>query len=144
MGIITDTDLQMLTITGNNHRIFADEEQLNVVTNADGQRRLLQANCTKDCGEHGYCRIILGTYKCICSRTFVNRGNKPCNYEAKSKLVTFLLAFLVGELGTDWFYLSRGDTLYIVAGVFKLLTMGGCGIWWFVDWIRIAANAFPD
>ena len=30
-------------------------------------------------------------------------------------------------LGADWFYLSDGSGGYIVAGIFKLLTLGGLG-----------------
>ena len=44
-----------------------------------------------------------------------------------SKLVAFLISLLAGILGADWFYLSAGDGGYIVAGVFKLLTLGGFG-----------------
>ena len=36
----------------------------------------------------------------------------------------FLLSFFLGALGVDWFYLCNGDAAYIVAGVFKLLTLG--------------------
>lgn len=64
--------------------------------------------------------------------------------EGHSKLVTFLLSFFVGMFGVDWFYLSAGTPAYIVGGFFKLLTGGGAGIWWFVDWIRVLADAFPD
>ena len=32
----------------------------------------------------------------------------------------------------------------ITAGVFKLLTLGGCGIWAMVDWIRILCDTFED
>ena len=47
----------------------------------------------------------------------------------KSKLAAFLISFFVGMFGGDWFFLSKGDGGYIVAGVFKLLTLGGVGIW---------------
>jgi len=61
-----------------------------------------------------------------------------------SKLAAFLISFLAGGLGADWFYLSAGSAGYIVAGIFKLLTLGGFGIWWLVDWIRVLADSFPD
>jgi len=64
--------------------------------------------------------------------------------EKYSKLAAFLISLLVGGLGADWFYLSAGSAGYIVAGVFKLLTCGGLGIWWLVDWIRVLADTFPD
>ena len=66
------------------------------------------------------------------------------SYEAKSKLVAFILSFLLGGLGVDWFYLSCGDAGYILAGTFKLITFGGFGIWWLVDWIRVLTDSFGD
>ena len=47
----------------------------------------------------------------------------------KSKWVAFILSLLLGEFGADWFFLSNGDARYIVAGIFKLLTLGGFGLW---------------
>ena len=47
----------------------------------------------------------------------------------KSKWVAFILSLLLGEFGADWFFLSNGDAGYIVAGIFKLLTLGGFGLW---------------
>ena len=42
-----------------------------------------------------------------------------------------LLSIFVGELGVDRFML--GDT---GLGILKLLTCGGCGIWWLIDLIN--------
>ena len=44
--------------------------------------------------------------------------------KGKSKLAAFLISLFLGELGVDWFYLSGGGAGYIVAGIFKLLTLG--------------------
>ena len=68
----------------------------------------------------------------------------PVKYPPKSKLVAFLLSLFLGEWGADWFYLSAGSSDYICLGVLKLLTCGGCGLWWLIDWIRILADIFPD
>lgn len=46
----------------------------------------------------------------------------------KDPLVALLLSIFTGSLGVDRFYL--GD---IGQGIGKLLTGGGCGIWWFID-----------
>lgn len=50
----------------------------------------------------------------------------------KSQLVALLLVLLVGGLGIHRFYLG-----YTWQGVVQLLTLGGCGIWWLIDLIRI-------
>jgi hypothetical protein len=95
---------------------------------------------------HGVCDRNQTVPYCICDRGWVipRDGTTACTYQQKSKLAAFLLSFLVGGLGADWFYLSVGNGGYIAAGVFKLLTLGGLGIWWLVDWIRILTNSFLD
>lgn len=50
----------------------------------------------------------------------------------KDPTVSLVLSILVGELGIDRFYI--GD---IGAGVGKLLTLGGLGIWWIIDMFTI-------
>jgi len=111
----------------------------------------LTSRSLKDCFTeysciHGECLTISNKTSCICERGWTNSRDDPpsCTYSQKSKLAAFLLSFFVGGFGADWFYLSVGNGGYIVAGVFKMLTLGGIGIWWLVDWIRILTNAFPD
>lgn len=53
----------------------------------------------------------------------------------KIKWVVFLIAFFVGGTGADRFY-----TGYIAQGVFKILTLGGLGIWNLVDWILVLCD----
>jgi len=50
----------------------------------------------------------------------------------KDPTVSLVLSIIVGQLGIDRFYI--GD---IGAGVGKLLTLGGFGIWWIVDMFTI-------
>jgi len=57
----------------------------------------------------------------------------------KEWIVALLLSILVGSLGVDRFYLG-----YVGLGVLKLITAGGCGIWWLVDLILIAMDKLPD
>ena len=57
----------------------------------------------------------------------------------KDWLVALLLSFFVGGLGVDRFYLG-----YVGLGILKLVTLGGCGVWWLIDFILIAMNKLPD
>jgi len=57
----------------------------------------------------------------------------------KSRLVAFLLAFFLGYLGVQRFYVGKNGT-----GLLMLLTFGGVGVWWFIDWIMILVGAFRD
>jgi len=57
----------------------------------------------------------------------------------KEWIVALLLSVFLGHLGIDRFYLG-----YIGLGVLKLVTFGGCGIWWLIDLILIAAGQLKD
>lgn len=57
----------------------------------------------------------------------------------KDWLVALLLSIFVGQFGVDRFYLG-----YVGLGILKLLTVGGCGIWWLIDIILIAGNNLKD
>ncbi len=59
--------------------------------------------------------------------------------QGKSWTVTLILAILLGGLGVDRFY-----TGHIGLGVLKLITGGGCGIWWLIDIIFIAMGKRTD
>ena len=48
--------------------------------------------------------------------------------DLKDPTVMIIISAVIGELGIDRFML--GD---IGLGVLKLLTLGGCLIWWFID-----------
>ncbi len=53
----------------------------------------------------------------------------------KEYLVAGLLAWFIGFLGVDRFYLG-----YTGLGILKLVTLGGCGIWSIIDFILIATG----
>lgn len=50
----------------------------------------------------------------------------------KSQVTAILLAFFCGSFGIHRFYLG-----YKTEGIIQLLTLGGCGIWSLIDFIRI-------
>ena len=58
---------------------------------------------------------------------------------AKKRLVAFLLCFFLGCLGIHRFYVGKIGT-----GVVQLLTLGGLGLWAFIDFIMIIVGKFTD
>ena len=48
--------------------------------------------------------------------------------DIKDPTISIIISVLVGSLGIDRFYI--GD---IGLGIGKLLTGGGCGVWWLID-----------
>lgn len=55
--------------------------------------------------------------------------------DGKSQITALVLCGLVGGLGIHRFYLG-----YTWQGIVQLLTLGGCGIWALIDFIRIATG----
>ena len=50
----------------------------------------------------------------------------------KEPLIMLLISILIGELGVDRFLLGQTGL-----GILKLVTCGGCGIWWLIDLFKI-------
>ena len=71
--------------------------------------------------------------------TSVDKDNNSPNDEPKEWLVTLLLSFFLGVLGIHRFY-----TGHTMTGLAQLLTVGGCGIWAFIDFIMILLGNFKD
>ena len=61
------------------------------------------------------------------------------NVSSKSRLATTILAWVLGGLGIDRFY-----TGHIVLGILKLITGGGFGIWWIIDFILAVVGKRKD
>ena len=48
-----------------------------------------------------------------------------CDYQKRKQSLAFVASLFGGFFGADWFYLSRGDAVWIIIGVFKCLcTLG--------------------
>jgi hypothetical protein len=61
------------------------------------------------------------------------------NISPKSRLALTLLAWILGGLGVDRFYLGKIGT-----GILRLITGGGFGIWWLIDFVVAVAGARKD
>jgi TM2 domain-containing membrane protein YozV len=57
----------------------------------------------------------------------------------KNRLLAALLAFFFGVVGAHRFYVGKIGT-----GVAQLLTIGGLGIWSFIDFLIILFGEFTD
>lgn len=54
--------------------------------------------------------------------------------------LTLLMSIFFGGLGVDRFIMNQ-----VGIGILKLLTLGGCGVWWIIDVILIATkHKFKD
>ena len=57
----------------------------------------------------------------------------------KDWTMMLILSILLGGLGVDRFVAGS-----IGLGILKLLTGGGCGIWWLVDIIMLVTGSYKD
>ncbi|MBU0980478.1 MAG: TM2 domain-containing protein [Nanoarchaeota archaeon] len=49
--------------------------------------------------------------------------------------LTLIMSILFGQLGVDRFLMG-----HVGLGILKLITAGGCGIWWVIDIILVATK----
>lgn len=55
----------------------------------------------------------------------------------KNRILALLLGMTLGIVGVDRFYLGKVKT-----GIFKAITLGGLGLWWFIDNALLLIDAF--
>lgn len=63
----------------------------------------------------------------------------PGVFSDKEYIIALLFSIFLGYLGIDRFYMGQ-----IGIGIGKLLTLGGCGIWYLIDIILIATRSSND
>ncbi len=77
---------------------------------------------------------------CVVNDALLNQNhNSTTGVSDKSRLIAFLLCMFFGLLGVHRFYLGR-----IGSGIAMIFTLGGFGLWVFIDWIVILCGTFKD
>lgn len=64
---------------------------------------------------------------------------KEAQVSSKSRMVALLLCFFLGWAGGHRYYAGKVGT-----GIMMMFTMGGFGMWYFLDFIMIATGNFKD
>jgi hypothetical protein len=72
------------------------------------------------------------------NRTFA-ASQIPGVFSDKEYIIALLFSIFLGYLGIDRFYMGQ-----VGLGIGKLLTGGGCGVWWLIDVILIATRSSND
>lgn len=95
-------------------------------------------NESLQCSGHGRCEVwdtestdTSSSLFCSCDRDW---ADPECRTRRKSQAIAYLLSLFTGFLGFDQFYLGFPER-----GVLKLLSLGGFGVWWAIDVVRIGS-----
>lgn len=116
--VTTNASFLMISNATDKHNVRHIDNQSNAMeTNSNRSKRHIDTtNCT-----FGY-----GLSK---HESRVHK-NDHCPYQQRSKTAAVLISIYFGIFGVDWFYLSRGNSVYIVIGICKLLISCGCCSGW--------------
>lgn len=82
-----------------------------------------ECKADEDCG-NGKCTEE--DKKCICDSGFLTYKEQPCSYKQLNLFNALLFSLLLGYVGADWFYLSRGSMCFIAIGFVKMYSLILC------------------
>jgi len=83
--------------------------------------------------------ILCGAFTDAQGLPITRWSNDPPSGSARRVCPLLLFHHFLGVFGVHRFYAGR-----IVTGILMLLTIGGFGIWFVIDWLLIFCNAFKD
>ena len=66
-------------------------------------------------------------------------SQKTTNSEGVRWLISLLLCWFLGAIGAHRFFVGKIGT-----GILMIITCGGLGIWWLIDFIMILVGEFSD
>jgi len=94
------------------------------------------------CSGHGACKDFMGTQTasqsaahfrfCDCDPAW---SDPECRTPRKSQMTAFLYSVFLGFFGADQFYLG-----FLEHGVWKIISLGGLGLWYIYDIVRIGSS----